>query len=62
MEPTAERLPRPPIEAQYAEHPSEMLLPSSALLPSGHSSVVIEHEGQRYVLRATRSGKLILTK
>lgn len=35
---------------------------SSALLLAGHDAVRIEHLGQCYVLRATRAGKLILTK
>jgi len=34
----------------------------SAELLDGQSSIVIDHEGTRYVLRATRAGKLILTK
>ncbi len=36
-------------------------LPSFTLL-NGRSSVIIDHEGEHYVLRATRTGKLILTK
>lgn len=36
-------------------------LDSRSLL-AGRRAVAIEHEGSRYVLRATRSGKLILTK
>jgi len=28
----------------------------------GHNAVVIEHAGQRYLLRVTRENKLILTK
>ncbi|ATE62701.1 hypothetical protein CCZ27_14975 [Thauera sinica] len=35
---------------------------SSAELLGGRQAVEIEHQGTRYVLRATRSGKLILTK
>jgi hemin uptake protein HemP len=34
----------------------------SAELLNGRTSVAIDHEGTRYVLRATRTGKLILTK
>lgn len=34
----------------------------SRKLLAGHRAVAIEHEGSRYMLRATRSGKLILTK
>lgn len=35
---------------------------SSSELLDGQLSVAIDHEGMRYVLRATRAGKLILTK
>ncbi|MBR0566708.1 hemin uptake protein HemP [Azoarcus sp. L1K30] len=35
---------------------------SSAALLGGRNSVTINHEGVTYYLRATRSGKLILTK
>ncbi|OYD53559.1 hypothetical protein CGK74_12215 [Thauera propionica] len=35
---------------------------SSEALLAGRTAVTIEHLGERYVLRATRSGKLILTK
>lgn len=41
--------------------PTGQALPSAALL-AGRRAVTIEHEGMQYVLRATRSGKLILTK
>lgn len=34
----------------------------STVLLNGQPSVAIDHEGTRYVLRATRTGKLILTK
>ncbi|HQZ01727.1 MAG TPA: hemin uptake protein HemP [Thauera sp.] len=37
------------------------MLSSHALL-GGRNAVKIEHQGVQYVLRATRSGKLILTK
>lgn len=36
-------------------------IPSANLL-SGRASVTIDHDGTLYVLRATRAGKLILTK
>jgi hemin uptake protein HemP len=36
-------------------------IPSAALL-GNRDSVTIEHRGKLYVLRATRAGKLILTK
>ncbi|NTV09467.1 MAG: hemin uptake protein HemP [Zoogloea sp.] len=35
---------------------------SSASLLKGQPSVLIEHQGVIYALRATRAGKLILTK
>jgi hemin uptake protein HemP len=35
---------------------------SSDRLLQGHSHVFIAHNGERYQLRATRLGKLILTK
>jgi hemin uptake protein HemP len=37
------------------------VLPSAQLL-GPHQSIEIEHNGQRYRLQSTRSGKLILTK
>ncbi len=40
----------------------EPLSISSSELLRGQLSVAIDHEGMRYVLRATRAGKLILTK
>ncbi|WP_241762810.1 hemin uptake protein HemP [Aromatoleum aromaticum] len=36
-------------------------IPSTELL-LGRTSVTIDHDGMHYVLRATRAGKLILTK
>lgn len=35
---------------------------SSAALLNGQASVSIDHEGTVYILRATKTGKLILTK
>lgn len=35
---------------------------SSVALLQGNASIEIDHLGTRYVLRATRAGKLILTK
>lgn len=56
------------VAAQKAEE-GEALQPaqrceilSSELLLAGRAAVVIDHHGERYTLRATRSGKLILTK
>jgi len=40
---------------------TELSIPSVRLL-QGRSSVAIEHHGTQYFLRATRAGKLILTK
>jgi len=40
---------------------SERILRSEALL-QGHSHISIVHNGETYQLRATRLGKLILTK
>ncbi|NMF91400.1 hemin uptake protein HemP [Aromatoleum petrolei] len=37
------------------------VIPSERLL-LGQSCVTIDHDGTHYVLRATRAGKLILTK
>jgi hemin uptake protein HemP len=44
-----------------AVHAGEARLDSDALL-QGRSHVSIEHHGETYQLRATRLGKLILTK
>lgn len=41
--------------------PDDRPIASRSLL-DGKSSVTIDHEGVSYVLRATRAGKLILTK
>ena len=35
---------------------------SSRSLLGGASTLIIEHQGMHYTLRATRNGKLILTK
>jgi len=35
---------------------------TSAALMQGRREIVIEHQGERYRLQQTRSGKLILTK
>lgn len=56
--------PLPPVEAALLgsaaqQHPPA--IPSAQLL-LGRPSVTIEHDGMHYVLRATRAGKLILTK
>jgi hemin uptake protein HemP len=56
-----------PDRSTHATQPSEDApLPAEALssvsLLQGGSSIAIDHLGTRYVLRATRAGKLILTK
>lgn len=50
-------------EACSAANPPPMgsTLSTDALL-GGRNAVTIEHQGVHYVLRTTRSGKLILTK
>jgi hemin uptake protein HemP len=52
--PTAER-------ANGSGETSERVVRSDALL-QGHSHISIVHNGETYQLRATRLGKLILTK
>lgn len=49
-----------PLEAAPSDFQDNAL--DSRSLLAGRRAVAIEHEGSRYVLRATRSGKLILTK
>lgn len=44
------------------EHPGQQDFLLSSDLLRGSSSIAIDHLGTRYVLRATRTGKLILTK
>jgi hemin uptake protein HemP len=46
---------------EHADSASERTLSSDHLL-QGRSHVFISHNGERYQLRATRFGKLILTK
>jgi hemin uptake protein HemP len=52
--------PRPP-RSEGADNSVERTLASDHLL-QGRSHVFIVHNGERYQLRATRFGKLILTK
>lgn len=42
--------------------PSDTPRVSSEVLFKNQSCLIIEHNGEEYVLRITRSGKLILTK
>jgi hemin uptake protein HemP len=57
--PSTARMPGPPQEPEAPGQ--EITLPSSRLL-QGRKSVQIEHNGALYQLRATKFGKLILTK
>ncbi|HEY4802158.1 MAG TPA: hemin uptake protein HemP [Paraburkholderia sp.] len=57
----AQPKPRKSIETASATASSERTLDSAALL-QGRSHVSIMHNGETYQLRATRLGKLILTK
>ncbi len=47
--------------AQALPHGRDTVLPSSALL-GPRQAIEIDHNGQRYRLQSTKSGKLILTK
>jgi hemin uptake protein HemP len=42
--------------------PAPSTISSETLFAPGQREVVIEHGGERYRLRVTRNGKLILTK
>lgn len=59
---SAPRTPVPESPAAPGTTPEAARTLSSAELLGGRQAVEIEHQGTRYVLRATRSGKLILTK
>jgi hemin uptake protein HemP len=52
---------RPADAGRAATERAPRAIPSANLL-LGQSSVTIDHDGTHYVLRATRAGKLILTK
>lgn len=45
-----------------ASLPAGEAIVSSRSLLAGASTLIIEHQGMHYTLRATRNGKLILTK
>lgn len=52
----------PPAPASpSAIHPDDRRISSEALL-GDRARIVIEHQGQAYLLRQTHAGKLILTK
>lgn len=57
---SAAEAPAPKLAGRPADEPGPAL--SSAQLLGGRSCVTIDHQGVNYVLRATRAGKLILTK
>lgn len=54
--------PSPRQEAFERVPAAQLRVVSSAGLLGGDSTVAIEHGGKHYILRATRTGKLILTK
>lgn len=56
------RVAQPEPAGAWAERTGNLQAVCSAELLNGRTSVAIDHEGTRYVLRATRTGKLILTK
>lgn len=55
---------RPTEVAALAPRPDALAasIDSRQLLPPGRTTLVIDHAGQRYLLRVTRENKLILTK
>ncbi|WP_320729883.1 hemin uptake protein HemP [Enterobacter sichuanensis] len=50
-----------PAKTHAAPAPTERRIDSKTLL-GDEGRVIIEHDGQRYLLRQTHAGKLILTK
>ncbi|NSL53653.1 hemin uptake protein HemP [Uliginosibacterium aquaticum] len=58
----APALPLPRNVPAAASLPASETIVSSRSLLGGASTLVIEHQGMHYTLRATRNGKLILTK
>ncbi|MDO6386165.1 MULTISPECIES: hemin uptake protein HemP [unclassified Uliginosibacterium] len=58
----APALPLPRNASAAASLPASETIVSSRSLLGGASTLVIEHQGMHYTLRATRNGKLILTK
>jgi hemin uptake protein HemP len=53
---------RPPSAKVPGSEPAPSTISSETLFAPGQREVVIEHGGERYRLRVTRNGKLILTK
>lgn len=62
IEPRHEALPATAATSSHAQAGEPTLTVSSAQLLGERRAVTIEHEGAHYTLRATRNGKLILTK
>jgi hemin uptake protein HemP len=60
LPPTPAPPPRPQRSATTTSDTQEVLLSSALLGP--RQAIEIEHNGQRYRLQSTKSGKLILTK
>ncbi|EHN8922375.1 TPA: hemin uptake protein HemP [Enterobacter asburiae] len=50
-----------PVKTHTAPTPAERRIDSKTLL-GDEGRVIIEHDGQHYLLRQTHAGKLILTK
>ncbi len=61
MKSRPEPVPAPPCTTPAVSPGSNLVYPSQRLFQGGNV-VWIEHEGERYTLRRTRQGKLILTK
>ncbi|WP_339025654.1 hemin uptake protein HemP [Leclercia pneumoniae] len=61
MDNTAATLSRPEDKTQPAPDAVDRRISSKTLL-GDEGRVIIEHDGQQYLLRQTHAGKLILTK
>jgi len=61
MDNTAATLSRPEDKTQPASDAADRRISSKTLL-GDEGRVIIEHDGQQYLLRQTHAGKLILTK
>jgi len=61
LSPPPVKAPRPQRSATSGTSDTQEVLLSSALL-GPRQAIEIEHNGQRYRLQSTKSGKLILTK
>jgi hemin uptake protein HemP len=58
----APAMPLPRSVPAAATPAAELSVVSSRSLLAGAGTLIIEHQGMHYTLRATRNGKLILTK